>query len=511
MSERGKRGIARRLKQQQRGVKKLSSRMVSGGLKSAYKPLTDTEVLNIHRASLDILSTVGMASVTPKLQTLALEKGCFLNSDDRLCFPVALVEDILCNAATKFTVHARDPAFNFEATGNTLNLCTGGAAVSMFDRQSQSYRPSVLTDLYDLARTVDTLANLQWFARPVVATDIEDNFELDANTIFASAAGTKKHIATSIVKGGHLPKLALMLDQLAGGESQFKKQPFCTVHATTVVSPLTFATDSLDVVCDAVEIGMPIHSQTGPQAGPTAPAALAGTLVQCCAEGLASLCLINLLQPGYPVIIGNWAFVSDLRTGAFSGGSGEQALLGAASGQMSAFYGIPGGMGAGMTDSKLADNQAGYEKALTMLLASLSGGGFVFESAGMLASLLGCSLEAMVIDDEMLSSIRRIAKGIEVTEETLSVDVIKKTAVGTGHYLGAEQTLSLMESEYIYPELADRTSAKDWQKEGSVSMWDKASKQVDRILDTHKPYYVDTKADRIIRNAYPIQLAGFPS
>ena len=81
--------------------------------------------------------------------------------------------------------------------------------------------------------------------------------------------------------------------------------------------------------------------------------------------------------------------ITDLRTGAFSGGGGEAALLGAASGQMSAFYGVPGGMGAGMSDSKLPDNQAGYEKALTLSLAALSGSGFVYESAGMLASLLG--------------------------------------------------------------------------------------------------------------------------
>ena len=86
---------------------------------------------------------------------------------------------------------------------------------------------------------------------------------------------------------------------LAGGEGGFAKRPFCTVHATTIVSPLTFATDSLDVACAAIDIGMPIHSQTGPQAGATAPAALAGTLVQGCAESLAALTVINLLKPGH--------------------------------------------------------------------------------------------------------------------------------------------------------------------------------------------------------------------
>ncbi len=167
------------------------------------------------------------------------------------------------------------------------------------------------------------------------------------------------------------------------------------------------------------------------------------------------------------------ASVSDLRTGAFSGGGGEQALLGAASGQMSAFYGLPGGMGAGMSDSKLPDNQAGFEKGLTMGLAALSGGGFVYESAGMLASLLGCSFEAMVIDDDMLSSIRRIARGIEVSDDTLSVDVIAEVVNGPGHFLGARQTMELMESEFVYPRHADRSSPEDWTASGSRDIRDR--------------------------------------
>ena len=127
--------------------------------------------------------------------------------------------------------------------------------------------------------------------------------------------------------------------------------------------------------------------------------------------------------------------------------------LGAASGQMSAFYGVPGGMGAGMTDSKLPDNQAGFEKGLTMLMAALSGGGFAYESAGMLASLLGCSHEAMIIDDDMLASIHRIARGIEVNDDTLSVDVIADAVAGPGHFLGEAQTMELMETEFVYPKL----------------------------------------------------------
>ena len=476
-------------------------------IESPFRPLSDHEVHKIHQASLDLLERVGMAEPTPRVREFALAGGCLQGDNGRLLFPRGLVEDMLSCAATEFVVHGRDSAFDFEAKCGTVNFCTGGAAVQMLDIDSRQYRPSTLQDLYDLARICDTLENIQWFTRPIVATDLEDLYELDINTVFACAAGTQKHIASSITEGEHVYKMLPMLDLLGGGQGVFAKRPFMTVHATNVVSPLTFAADSLDVTCAAVDIGMPIHAQTGPQAGATAPAALAGTLVQACAESLASVTIINILKPGHPVIIGNWVFVSDLRTGAFSGGGGEQALLGAGAGQMANFYGIPGGCGAGMTDSKLPDNQAGFEKATTLLSAALSGGGMVYESAGMLASLLGCSFESMIMDDDFLSSIRRIARGIEVTDETISVSVIEDAVLGPGHFLGHDQTMQLMESEYAYPNLADRKSPDEWMEGGSKDCWDRASERAKDLLSSHSPWYIDAQTNALIRDSFPIRLS----
>ena len=159
-----------------------------------------------------------------------------------------------------------------------------------------------------------------------------------------------------------------------------------------------------------------------------------------------------------------------------------------------------------MTDSKLPDNQAGYEKGITSLLTALSGPTFLYESAGMLASLLGCSLEAMVIDDEMLSSIRRCMRGIEVTEDTLSVDVIEQAARGPGHFLGHAQTLALMQSEYVYPQIADRSPPDEWQEKGAEDMWARAKARVREVLTSHYPAHVSHETDARIRERFPIRL-----
>ncbi len=471
-----------------------------------YRPLTDAEVVRIHAAALDVLENTGFKQPTDTVKQLALEAGCRMDEAGRLLFPRPLVEDVIDGAARDFVLHGQSPEHDIEVRDGHVHFATGGAAVQMLDSRTGAYRPSTLEDLFDIARLVDTLPNIQWFARPVVATDIENWRELDLNTAYACARGTQKHLGTSITLDSHVPDIIAMLDMMTGRKGGFAERPFLSVHATTVVSPLTFSKDSSDVATAAAQAGMPILSQTGPQSGATSPAALAGTLVQALAESLGALVAINLVRKGHPVICSGWPFVSDLRTGAFTGGSGEQALLGAGQAQLMRHCKLPTGVPAGMADSKLPDNQAGYEKALTVALAAMSGPGFVYESAGMLASLLGCSLEALVIDDEMITSIRRLMKGIEVSDDALSVDVIDDAARNVGHYLGASQTLALMETEYVYPSLADREDPDSWREQGSTDIQERARARVAEVMERHYPSHISNDADARVRQHFPILL-----
>ena len=174
-------------------------------------------------------------------------------------------------------------------------------------------------------------------------------------------------------------------------------------------------------------------------------------------------------MPGAPAIWGPWPFVSDLRTGAMSGGSGEQALITAACAQMGHFYDLTVGSAAGMCDSKLPDIQAGYEKGVTAALAAMTGLNLLYEAAGMHASLLGFCLESLIIDNDMLGSINRNVRGIEVNDETLSIEVIRDVCLnGPGHYLGHDQTLPLMQTEYIYPARRQPHDAQGMERGGQA-------------------------------------------
>ena len=252
--------------------------------------------------------------------------------------------------------------------------------------------------------------------------------------------------------------------------------------------------------------GVPINTIIAAQSGATAPAPLAGMLAQTTAETLAGLIMVNVFEPGYPVIFSNWPFVIDLRTGAFSGTGREISILNAASAQISNHFGLPSDVASSIADAKAVDAQMGAEKALAAAAAGLSGANMVYESAGMMASLLSVSFEAFVADNEMLSHVHRMIRGVEVNWETLGLETIRATVTGEGHFLGSAQTMAAMRRDYFYPGLADRDAPRAWEERGAPDMWSTTRKRAKDILSGHFPAYLCASADSRIRNRFNIRL-----
>ena len=478
---------------------------MSGGV---YRPLSGRDMQRIYDTALDILADIGIADPIPEILHYALPGGCELGGDGRLRFPRALVEDLIDISAKTYVAHGVDPAFDCELSAERVHFSTSGESVSILDYEARSYRPTRLVDLYDAARLADTLEHVHMFGQPFIAAEYsEEIYVHDLNIAYAELAGTRKHFALGIAEVDHVDPLIALFDSFLGEEGGFLKRPFCTIGGCPIVSPLRFGADNAQVLVKLAELGLTGDIAVAPQAGATSPAALAGTLAQTFAETLACLCVMNLVRPGAAINFGMWPFISDLRTGAFSGGSGEEALVMAASAQLCNHFGFITSMASGMTDAKLMDAQAGYEKAITSTVLALTGTNLVAAYPGIVGSLLGQSFEGLVIDNDMFGNVQRLLRGIEVTEETLSYDVIRETVHGSGHYLGHPQTLELMQTEYLYPEVADRRTAGEWESAGKEDVAELAHRRVKEILGSHYPEYIPRAADRRIRDRFPIRLA----
>ncbi|MBV7393069.1 trimethylamine methyltransferase family protein [Mameliella sediminis] len=477
---------------------------MSGG---NYRPLTDAQVQRIHEAALTALEEIGLADAPPSGIEIMTKAGATLGEDGRLRFSRALVEDMLAKAARKITLTGRDPRFDLDLSGQRVHYGTAGAAVHMVDVEGRSYRESTLQDLHDAARITHVLDNVHFLQRPMVARDITNNREMDLNTVYACCSGTTKHIGTSFSDPAYVADCIELLHMIAGGEAAWRARPFVSNSNCFVVPPMKFATESCETMESCIRAGMPVLLLSAGMAGATAPSTVAGAIVQAVAECLAGVVYVNAMSPGHPAIFGTWPFGLDLRTGAMSVGSGEQALLSSGCAQMHDFYGLPGGTAGGASDSKLPDMQAGWEQMCSNVMAGLSGANMVYEAAGMHASLLGFCHESLILADDLIGQALRCVRGIEVDDTTLALDQMREVCLkGPGHYLGTDETLGRMQRDHVYPVFGDRSSPREWEEKGKPDLIQKATARKDQILSVPAASQFNPALDAAIRDRFPIHL-----
>ena len=442
-----------------------------------YRPLSEADMQAIYATALRLLSDLGVGEVPEIMVKPFLAAGATFGGG-RVFFPRELVERVIGLSARTFTFHGRDPARSIEVGGDAVHFGTGGAAVLTLDIDSGGYRPSTLRDLYDFTRLQDTLTNVSWFTRCCVATDLPDIYDLDVNTVFALMKGTTKPVATSFTIHDHVAPIMRMVDIGMGGDGTsglFRATPFLKAHISPMISPMRYGEDAVMVTLACIEHGLPLSCITAAQSGATAPATLAGFLAQSLAETLASLVMVNVIKPGHPMVFSNW-------------------------------LGLPSGVASSMTDAKVPDAQYGAEKGISSLAAGLAGGNLIYESSGMMASLLGASFEAFILDDEMHSLIYRTLRGVEVNEETLGYDAICEAVLGPGHFLGGAHTIAAMQRDYFYPTIADRDAPVTWDEKGRPDAWTRAKAAARRVLETHHPSYLTAEAEARMRAEFPIRL-----
>lgn len=484
-------------------------RPVRPGLEGgSYRPLDDKALAAIEDTVYQILEEIGLSQAPQSGIEYMTAFGAIQGDDGRTRFPREIVDKALSMAKRDITLHGQDEAYDLHLTGSKVHYGTAGAAVHLVDVAGNQYKESELQDIYDAARIVENMDNIHFFQRPMVARDIPDARDLDINTVYACVSGTRKHVGTSFTEAQFVPEAIEMLHKIAGGEDKWRARPFVSNSNCFVVPPLRFATESCEVMEEAIKGGMPVLLLSAGQAGATAPASIAGAVAQAVSEVIAGLVYVNSMVPGHPAICGTWPFVSDLRTGAMSGGSGEQGLLTAACAQVLRHFNLPSGAASGMADAKMPDAQSGYEKGSTAVMAGLAGLNMVYESAGMHASLLGFCLESLVIDNDMLGQCMRCVRGVEVNEETLSVQVMRDVCIGgPGHYLGHDATINVMQTEYVYPAVADRSSPKEWEELKKPVLVEEAAKVKENILTTFMPDHISPDTDSLVRQHHHILLA----
>ena len=482
--------------------------MQSFGLKGGqYQPLNDQQVQTIHEAALRILETTGIGfekELGPIVDSLIQAGAMPEATGTRLTLPRELVQACLELAPERVVLYSRDGKNDLDLSEDRVHLGTGGAAVKMLDLESGKARPSTLQDLFDIARLVDGLENIHFFLRPCIPTDLADP-GYDLNVFYTCFKGTSKHVMAGVNTDQTLYEVLELASMLAGGRQALQDKPFFSVITSFVISPLKLSTGPVKIMLECLKNKIPVALSGAPMAGSTSPLTMAGTLAQIHAEQLAGITLAQVAAPGAPLLYGGIPGRADLQTMNYCGGAIECGMMNGAIHQLARHVRVPNYNSSGLTDAKVPDAQAGWEKGMTTLLAAMAGSNYIHHAAGMLESMICVALEQYVLDDEIIGMAARVLRGIDVDAEHLALEVIDQVGPG-GEFMTAEHTFAHMRSEYFAGNrITDRSNRDTWIKAGEKDAWARAKDLVRAKLEAAGAGSIPEDLDKALRERFDLK------
>lgn len=473
--------------------------------------LSESEIERIHELALEVLSEVGVAVDSKRYLDLLYEKGAEIETENkRAKLSGDLVRKYLNMVPSKVTLHGRKKKYDLVLEEGRVHFGTGGEAVNILDLDACKMRSPTLRDQAKLARLVENLDNVHFFQAPVVPTDVTED-DLSLNSFYASITGTYKNVQAPVTSPDKVDEIVNMASIIAGSEEDFLSRPFLSFVTSWMISPLQLDIETTEILEKITKYKIPVSLSSAPVTGSTAPASLAGLLVQVHAEELFGIVLSQMFNNGAPVLYGPVPAAANMRNMAYLAGAPETGMMNVAAVQMADYIDVPIYSDAGETDSKVPDTQAGIEGAFNLLQVGLAGGNYIHHAAGMMESMLSVAYEKFVIDNDVIGMATRALSGINVDKESLALDVIKNVGP-EGNYLTELHTVKNSRSKEFYqPEVLDRNSKSTWRENGSKETRERARERAKEILDNSAVNLLPRKVDEKIRERFDIKLpAGYP-
>jgi trimethylamine--corrinoid protein Co-methyltransferase len=453
-----------------------------------FEVLSQDEIQRIHSASMEVLATVGVKVDYALARQIFQEAGASVDEENQVVrLSEALVMDAVQKTPRSFRLYGADGKFSVEIGKGETVFAALGTPTAILDLERGIHRPTTLEDLIHHIQLIDSCHNIHCSQMDVWATDLPMT-TIHSEAIWAWANHSRKPFGMGCY--GYRPTLDMMemMSIAAGGKQAMQEKPrFFGICST--VSPLTMAQIQLEGMLICAEYGQPVTMAPEGIAGLSAPVTLAGLLVQENANILAHIVLAQLFRPGTPVLYGTVSTIANLRNGTVALGAVETGLITAGSVQLAKFYGLPCRSVGSTTESKREDYQAGFERFATLLPAVLGGVDYI-TCAGTLDSSMLESDALLVLDDEICGAALRIARGIEVNETTLAIDLIRKVGF-SGNYIEERHTSTNFRKEHFIPHLMVREPYDGWEQAGSKTALDHAREKARQLLEKHTPVELD--------------------
>jgi len=445
-----------------------------------FRILSAKQLEELYFAALQILERTGVAFQCKEAIDILGDAGADVSNPGRVKIPSYMVEQALRTAPKTITLYTREgePAIVLNGqTGSHFGAFSGYSFI--LDPYTGKQRKCYIEDIADTTRLVDALPNIEWYhtssSNHTIPGVIADKVEL-----LHAVLNSSKPVFCNISDVSSMREMIDICAMVVGGEEQLRKKPFFG-ESSEPVSPLVYGKDAMEKALLCAEKGIPHVVHPLGMAGASTPATFAGCLSIANAEVLSELVVLQLKNPGTPVIFGGMPSIMDMKTAILAYGAPEMTLMVGALTELSHYYKLPIFGTAGSTDAAVVGAQAAAEVTYQILISALTGSDFV-HGVGQIYHCVALSSELMVLVDEIINMVKVLMGGVEINDETLPLDLIEQLGPGS-NYLSESHTMRHFRKFWV-PETFDRSFGR---KEGVKDCEELLKQKTIRIIETHKP------------------------
>ena len=447
----------------------------------------------IHFAACRILRTVGLRVEYEEAANRFSSAGAAVSREGeywRVRLPEWLINDCLAAAPRAFSLGAREPKNDFYLEPGRVGFSTFGEQVKVIDPYTREYRSSVREDARRAYRVVDAMENMVVGSRTLCPNDLPMPLQ-QAHNFYDALTCTSKHIWMGLTNMDTMNMAAKMIE-LTVGREQAKIKPINTVTCCPTSPMCLVDMCCINIIGAAESEIMALEIMDMCLAGGTSPVTLAAAVIQTVAEQLSGLVLAQIVRKGVYTLLGTCSTNMDLRSGLSPMASPENTLVASGVAKMAGYYGLPIRTGAGVSDSKIPDIQAGYEYAGNALPLALAGANVIW-GAGGVDSGLGFDYAKLLMDNEFAGNIRFMLKGIEVSYPEMALELIEEVGPG-GSFLTHKHTFQRARNQAKY-ELFDHRPFATWEKDGATTMTERAYAKAISLIEKHEPAPIAAQAE----------------
>ncbi|MDJ0782753.1 MAG: trimethylamine methyltransferase family protein [Desulfosarcinaceae bacterium] len=461
---------------------------------------SDDQIWEIRQAAFDIVEKVGFVCPHKAAQQMLAAAGAWVKGD-RIRLPRHIAEGCLATTPKGWILYDRDGRRAMEVEGRKSHYGTATASPHTRDVFTGEIRTTELVDIANGAKVADACGNIDFVMPMGSSQDVPPN-TADVNefpTVVANTAKPMVFIGYTPLGCEYVYEMAAVV---AGGMEALRQKPFLIAYPEGI-APLFYPEDTIDRIFVSADRCMPQLPGSTVQAGATGPVTLAGMTAQMTAEAIIHIVVAQLRQPGCPVAMSANAAVLNMTSALNTMGAPELSLAQCAQAEVAQSFNLPTWGLAGATDAKTLDAQAGLEAAFSILSQGMGGLNLIHDVGYMAAGMI-CSLEQLVMGNEIIGMAKRFINGITVNRETLAREVIE--AVGPrGHFLQQRHTMTHFKKELWRPQLLDQSGIETWTQAGQPSLQNRARERTIALLESHTPKglpdKITTELERLRRAA----------